>query len=278
VISAIGRFCSPIAALEQLGRHELSPLPRSEGGRRADARQSGRYGHGVTALADQVVGALQAAYGPHRDAARASGMAAYMRDQFPFLGLSAPEQRRVGRAALAGLAVPKEADVRSVAQQLWRLREREYQYAACDYIVAHVAVCGPTFLEPLERLITTKSWWDTVDVLCRHGAGVIVLADRTQRVVMDRWVESDNVWLARSAILHQERWKAETDAEVLFDYCLRRAKDTDFFIRKAIGWALRSYAHVDTASVLDFLDEHGDELAPLSRREALKRVDTGVKG
>jgi 3-methyladenine DNA glycosylase AlkD len=95
---------------------------------------------------------------------------------------------------------------------------------------------------------------------------------------MDRWVESDNVWLARSAILHQERWKAETDAEILLDYCLRRAKDTDFFIRKAIGWALRSYAHVDTASVLDFLDEHGDELAPLSRREALKRVDTGVKG
>ena len=237
----------------------------------------GRYGHGVTALADRVVRALQTAYTPHRDPARAPAMAAYMRDQFPFLGLAAPEQRRLARVALAGLPVPNEADVRSVAAQLWRLPEREYQYAGCDYVTAHVDCCGPTFLQPLERLITTKSWWDTVDVLCRHGAGAIVLADRTQRVVMDRWIESNDLWLARSAILHQERWKAETEADVLFDYCLRRAADTDFFIRKAIGWALRSYAHVDTIAVLDFLDEHGGELSPLSRREALKRVDTGVR-
>ncbi len=220
--------------------------------------------------------ALETAYTSHRDPVRAASMAAYMRDQFPYLGLAAREQRRLARTALANLPKPREADVRSVAQTLWRMPEREYQYAACDYVSAHIDVCGPGFLTTLERLITTKSWWDTVDVLCRHGAGAIVHADRAQRVVMDRWVESDDLWLARSALLHQERWKGDTDPDVLFSYCLRRAADTDFFIRKAIGWALRSYAHVDTSAVLAFLDEYGEQLSPLSRREALKRVDIGV--
>ena len=232
----------------------------------------------MTALSDRVVRALQGAFAPKRDRARAVSMSAYMRDQFEYIGLSAPEQRRLAREALSGFPTPTEADLSAAARTLWRLPEREYQYAACDYIAAHIRVCGPSFLETLQKLITTKSWWDTVDVLCRHGAGAIVHADLTQRVVMDAWIESDDLWLARSAILHQERWKADTDPEVLFSYCLRRASDTDFFIRKAIGWALRSYAHVDTLAVLAFLDEHGSALAPLSRREALKRVDIGVRG
>src|SRR5262245_38041700 len=105
-----------------------------------------RYGHEVTELADRVVRALQREYAAHRDPSRAPAMAAYMRDQFAYLGLSAPEQRRLARSALAGFAKPKEADVRSVAQQLWRLPEREYQYAACDYIAAHINVCRATFL------------------------------------------------------------------------------------------------------------------------------------
>jgi 3-methyladenine DNA glycosylase AlkD len=225
-----------------------------------------------TPLADEVVGRLVAAYAGGADAEWAGPMAAYMRNQFPFFGLPTPERRRLTRDALRGLPAPTEADAVDVARLCWRHDQRELHYAGGEYLCAHIAVCSPAVLAPLEDLIITKSWWDTVDLLCRHGSGEIVRRDRAERARMDRWVESDDIWLARSAILHQERWGDETDPDVLFSYCLQRARDTDFFLRKAIGWALRSYAHTDAAAVRRFLAAHDGELSGLSKREALKRV------
>ena len=90
---------------------------------------------------------------------------------------------------------------------------------------------------------------------------------------MDRWLVDDDIWLARTAILHQLDWKADTDADWLFAACIRRAGDTEFFIRKAIGWALRSYSYVDPVAVERFVTDHADELSGLSRREALKAIE-----
>jgi 3-methyladenine DNA glycosylase AlkD len=89
-------------------------------------------------------------------------------------------------------------------------------------------------------------------------------------LTMDDWIASDNIWLARTAIIHQERFKDRTDVERLFSYCLLRAADRDFFIRKAIGWALREYSKTDADAVRRFVADHGSELSPLSQREALK--------
>ena len=225
-----------------------------------------------TALADEVVGRLVAAYTAAADPAQAVPMAAYMRDQFAFLGLPTTERRRLTRAALTGLPKPAEADAVAVALACWEHDERELHYAGGEYLCANIAVCTPSAMDPLERLITTRSWWDTVDLLCRHGSGELVRRHRHLRDVMDRWIDSSDRWLARSAILHQERWGAETDPDVLFAYCRRRAGDQEFFLRKAIGWALRSYAHTDVVAVRAFLAEHGHELSGLSRREALKRI------
>jgi 3-methyladenine DNA glycosylase AlkD len=225
-----------------------------------------------TPLADEVVARLVAAFSAAADASRAGPMAAYMRDQFAFFGLPSPERRRLTRSALRGLPAPDERDAVAVALACWAAEERELQYAGAEYLCDHIDRCGPAVLGPLEELITTRSWWDSVDLLCRHGAGEIVRRFPTERVVMDRWIGSGDLWLARSAILHQERWGAATDRETLFAYCVRRAGDTEFFIRKAIGWALRSYAHVDAAAVRAFLAAHDAELSGLSKREALKRV------
>jgi len=225
-----------------------------------------------TALAAEIVGRLVAAYAAAADPERAAPMAAYMRNQFPFFGVPTQERRRLTREALRGLPKPAEADAVSVAFGCWEHDERELQYAGSEYLCAHLGVCSPAVMGPLEELITNRSWWDTVDLLCRHGSGEVVRRHREQRAVMDRWIGSDDIWLARSAILHQERWGAETDQDVLFDYCLRRAVDTEFFVRKAIGWALRSYAHTDVDAVRAFLLAHDDELSGLSKREALKRV------
>jgi 3-methyladenine DNA glycosylase AlkD len=229
-------------------------------------------GPGSTPLASEVVARLEAAFARAADPVRAVPMAAYMGDQFAFYGIATAERRRLTREALRDLPRPDEADAVAVAWRCWQRDRRELQYVGGEYLCRHIAVCGPGTLGPLELLITTKSWWDTVDVLCRAGAGALVRVDLRQRRVMDRWLDSPNIWLARSAILHQERWGADMDPEVLFAYCLRRAGDREFFIRKAIGWALRSYAHVDAGAVRRFLAEHDAELSGLSKREALKRV------
>jgi 3-methyladenine DNA glycosylase AlkD len=139
----------------------------------------------------------------------------------------------------------------------------------------HVKRASPGFVPTLERLVTTKSWWDTVDGLATHVAGPLVAAHPQLRGVMDRWVESENIWLARVAILHQERCRERTDPQVLLAYCLKRADEREFFIRKAIGWALRSYAKVAPEVVAQFLAEHGAALSGLSRREAERGVAMG---
>ena len=122
-------------------------------------------------------------------------------------------------------------------------------------------------------MITTKSWWDTVDELADHVVGAIVHAHPSQRAVMDRWLVDDDFWLARTAILHQLDWKDDTDADWLFAACVRRAGDKEFFIRKAIGWALRSYSYVDPVAVERFVTDHAGELSGLSRREGLKAIE-----
>ena len=200
-------------------------------------------------------------------------MTAYMMGHFPFLGLTTPQRRALARSAVAGLPAPDEADVAAVAAAAWALDAREYQYAAVDYAVRGVRCCSPAFLPVAERLITTKSWWDTVDLLAAKVVGPLVAATPTLRSELDRWLVSDDLWLARSAILHQLKWKGDTDADWLFAACLARAADTDFFLRKAIGWALREYSKTDEAAVRRFVADHHAELSGLSKREALKWLD-----
>ncbi len=131
----------------------------------------------------------------------------------------------------------------------------------------------PAFLPVAEHMIATKSWWDTVDLLAANVVGPLVAATPALRSEMDRWLVSDDLWLARSALLHQLKWKGDTDADWLFAACLTRAGDTEFFLRKAIGWALREYSKTDAAAVRRFVSDHDAELSGLSKREALKWLD-----
>ena len=223
----------------------------------------------------EIVQLLRRALEPARDPARAVPMAAYMKDRFPFLGIGASDRRRLQRAAWRDVGRPVEAVVVAVVDELWALPEREYQYAACDVLAAHVDRCSSAVLPDVERWIRTKSWWDTVDVLCRQGAGALVRRDSRLRSVMDRWLGDDDTWMVRSAILHQERWGADADEAWLFAACLRHGGDREFFVRKAIGWALRSYAHsspANASAVRRFIAAHGDALSGLTKREALRRV------
>jgi 3-methyladenine DNA glycosylase AlkD len=199
---------------------------------------------------------------------RAADASAYLRHQFPFLGISLPRLR----ALLREVPMPPADDAVAWGQACWALPEREYQYAGLAALRRVARRLPAGCLPDLRGLITTKSWWDTVDPLATQIVGTLLLQHPSLVAEMDRWIEDDDIWLVRTAILHQERWKAATDARRLFAYCERRAPDREFFIRKAIGWALRSYAATDPVAVQRFVLDHEAVLSGLSRREAIRGV------
>ncbi|MCX5138758.1 DNA alkylation repair protein [Streptomyces sp. NBC_00338] len=223
-------------------------------------------------LADTVLERLTVLYPTAADAVRARTAAAYMKDVAPFLGIPTPRRRALSRTVLEGIPRPDEADCTAIALRCWALPEREYHYFAVDYLRRHVARCSSGFVPVLRHLVSTVSWWDTVDLLAAHVAGPLVAAGPELRRTMDEWIEDDDLWIARTALLHQLRFKEATDSRRLFAYCLRRAGHPDFFIRKAIGWALREYAKTDPRAVRDFVDGARDRLSPLSVREATKHL------
>jgi 3-methyladenine DNA glycosylase AlkD len=228
-------------------------------------------------VADRVAGELAA----RADPAQAEPMAAYMRDQFPFLGVKAPAQARAWTAATAGLPrrLPEDVVV-AAALDLWGRPEREHQYLACRLVNRHAAAPrtaavppSRAFLDVIERLVVTRSWWDTVDALAIHATGDLVRRYPDLRPRMDAWLAGEDLWLVRSALLHMNRWGAARDADWLFAACLARADHPDFFVRKAIGWVLREHSKLDGPAVASFVAAHVGELSGLSRREALAWLD-----
>ena len=216
---------------------------------------------------DGRLAALRTAFEARRDPARAAGMAAYMKDQFPFLGIAAPDRRRAQREALGDWRTPAAEELAAFARACWAEDEREYQYAACDVLRRHAGRLGPGALDLCEHLITTRPWWDTVDALAAHVVGPCA-----ERPVIERWLVSGDLWLERTAILHQLGYGEGTDEEFLFRACLTHAASTEFFHRKAIGWALRQHARLRSDAVRRFVADHEHELSGLSKREALKHL------
>ncbi|MFJ3307796.1 DNA alkylation repair protein [Streptomyces sp. NPDC086549] len=225
-----------------------------------------------SALADTVLERLTAAYPAAADPGRAGAMRAYMKDVAPFLGVPTPVRRSLSRTVLAGTPRPAEADCTAIALRCWALPEREYHYFAVDYLRRHAGRCSSGFLPVVRHLVTTVPWWDTVDLLAAHVVGALVAADPEPAADMDRWIADDDLWVARTALLHQLRYKERTDADRLFAYCLLQSGHGDFFIRKAIGWCLREYAKTDPDAVRAFLTRERGRFAPLTVREALKNI------
>jgi 3-methyladenine DNA glycosylase AlkD len=218
------------------------------------------------------VAELRAALVAVADAEKAPAMTAYMKDRFPFLGVTTPERRVAAKAFVAAGRTATTAELLGIADELWALPEREYQYVACDVLHRWVAVLDAPSLLRIEPLIRTKSWWDTVDALAVNVVGPIVRAHRELAATMDRWIDDDDMWIARTAILHQLKYRNDTDTTRLFAYIDGRAADSEFFIRKACGWALREYARTNPEAVRNYVDTRRDRLSGLTIREATKHL------
>lgn len=226
---------------------------------------------GVNADVDAITTALSVRFRASADRERATGMAAYMRGRYPFLGIATPPRRALQRQAF-GRGAPTPEIALGVAAWCWELPEREYQYAAADLLRRVAGDLPATALGEVRGFVTTRSWWDTVDTLASGVVGPMVATHPILAADMDRWITDDDLWVARTAILHQLASGPATDTDRLFRYCRAQAGHPDFFIRKAIGWALRQYARTDAGAVRAFLSEHGDELSPLSVREGSKHL------
>ena len=198
---------------------------------------------------------------------KAIGAQSYMKDIAPFLGVQTPERRATVKKIAREMKIPSSDELASAARALWKLDEREFQYCATDLIAFHIGSADKKFLEShVEFLITHKSWWDSVDSL--GSAAVSPLTDKFGcEKLIEKWNKSENIWLIRSAIQHQRGRKFEADNKLILRYCQNHADSQEFFIVKAIGWALRDMAKISPREVRQFLKEHPD-LGRVAVREA----------
>ena len=201
----------------------------------------------------------------------ANDMQRYMKDIAPYFGIKTPARRQALKEIYRDAPIPTSEQLGKTARALWRMEEREYQYAACDMLSTYNSYLDKEFLvKHCEYLLTHKPWWDTVDSL---GGGVV--SPLTLRFnllpLMNKWNKSDDIWLVRAAIQHQRGRKSDTDIPLLLKYCHDHAADHTFWVAKAIGWALRDLAYFDRPSVTKFLKEH-PELDRVAVREALKHA------
>jgi 3-methyladenine DNA glycosylase AlkD len=214
---------------------------------------------------------LEALLRAHCSEVDAAAMSAYMRDQFPFLGIRNPQRVALTKQFWKEHGYPKGAEGVKVAEELWALPEREFHYTALQLLTQLRKDAEKEHIHLLEHMVVTNSWWDSVDPIADHLIGVHLqkYPDLIPTYV-EKWLSSDHMWLQRTAILFQLKYKQRTDVPLLFR-CIRRMADSEeFFIRKAIGWALREYSKTDAAAVQTFVAE--TELSPLSVREALKVI------
>jgi 3-methyladenine DNA glycosylase AlkD len=229
---------------------------------------------------DSLVRSIRTRLGEVADPTRAPQMQAYMKSSMPYLGIAGPVQKTICKDLLRAHPLQSFDDWKDVALELWRgARFREERYAA-------IAVTGASRYRSFntmaampmhEEMIVTGAWWDYVDTIAGHQVGDVLRAEpRRMKPLLRRWARDANLWKRRTAILSQLAFKQDTDLELLYACIEPNLGDPQFFIRKAIGWALRQYAWTDPREVRRYVRQQRTRLSPLSTREAMKNI--GVRG
>jgi 3-methyladenine DNA glycosylase AlkD len=230
-------------------------------------------GEKMPAQIDRLVRFVRKELRAAADPPQAVVMARYMKTTTPFLGVQQPARKPIYREMKRRFSPANRREYEAAVLALWGLPHREEKYAAIELARQHVDSITLDSLPLYERMIREGAWWDLVDDPAAHLVGRVLLAERRPaKRILDRWIDDPDLWIRRTAILAQLRHKDQADAACLFRYCLRRAHETEFFIRKAIGWALRQYSYTDPDAVKTFLLKNRERLSGLSYREGAKRL------
>lgn len=201
----------------------------------------------------------------------AKGMKAYMLNQFEFYGIKTPERDAIVNGFLKTNRLQHHKELENVIRCMWSFKEREWQYAAIDVFKSHHLLWKKTSIKLIQYCLSTLSWWDTVDGIGSDWLpNYFSLYPEQVLPITHQWNISKNKWLQRSSILFQRSLKKNTNTQLLSKYILQHQSSKEFFIQKAIGWALREYSKTNPDWVLAFIAEN--RIAPLSKREAIKRI------
>jgi 3-methyladenine DNA glycosylase AlkD len=209
------------------------------------------------------------------DPTRAAGMQAYMKSTMPYYGVRMPGVRAICKRAFAEHPPASCEEWRVGVLELWRkAKYREERYAAMELAAQkrYAEFRTPAMLPLFEEMIVTGAWWDHVDEAAHLVGQMLRAHPKEMRPVMRGWSTDKNLWKRRVSIICQISFKQDTDLELLYANIEPNLGDRDFFIRKAIGWALRAYAWTDPGEVARYVREHEPQLSGLSRREALKNI------
>ncbi|MBU1008604.1 MAG: DNA alkylation repair protein [Bacteroidetes bacterium] len=201
----------------------------------------------------------------------AAGASAYMKNKSVFFGIPSPKRRKLLSQFIVQHGLPDKTEVHGIVMSAWKQPEREFQYAAMETLYKIKKQLNGSHISLFSEMITTKSWWDTVDYISPNLLGeVIARFSELKAPTINEFMASNNIWLQRACLLFQLRYREKTDENLLFDLARTLSGEKEFFIRKAIGWALRQYAKTNPESVGMFVSS--TQLSGLSRREALKHI------
>jgi 3-methyladenine DNA glycosylase AlkD len=207
------------------------------------------------------------------DPARAPAMAAYMKTEQPFYGVPTPARAIMMRATRDRFVPLDDKSYARNVLALWNLPHREEQYCAIAYARQHPQFITVSALPLYERMIREGAWWDFVDEIAINLVGSVYGNSRAKtRPIIEKWIDDPDMWIRRTALISHMKHKKDTDVAQLFDHCIRRSHEREFFIRKAIGWALREYSKTDPRRVRAFLKTNRQRLSNLSFAEASKHL------
>ena len=208
----------------------------------------------------------------HKNVEHASGMKQYMKGQFEYLGVAASTRKDITAPFFRKANLPPIEEVPKIIQDIWDQPYREVLYTGVNLVTRFAKKCPESWINMYEWMITTHSWWDTVDLISSNLVGPYFKSYPDIRdFYIEKWLTSENIWLQRTSILYQLKYGAEVNIDVLEKTIIYCKTSNEFFLRKAIGWALRQYGKFNPEYVKNFIERNPD-LSNLSKREALKHL------
>lgn len=218
----------------------------------------------------EVIRQLTMVFEANIEEPRATKMSGYMKGNFEFFGIYAELRRSLVNGWYATNKTEIQTDLKAIVWSLWSLDQREYQYAAMDIMAKNIKQFGQEDIAFVKQLIVHVSWWDSVDWISSWLLGRCLSYDKKlQYDICENWIIDPNMWIRRSVIIHQLKYKDRTDQELLFALITATIGSKEFFINKASGWALRQYSKYNAAAVSEFIDNH-PQLSNLTKREGSK--------
>ena len=199
-------------------------------------------------------------------------MAAYLKNKFKLLGIKTPERKLIQKQIIDKHGYLALEEIEIVVKELWDLPFREFNCLAIDLIVKYKNQVPETTIDLYHYMLINNSWWDTVDLIATNSLGTLI--SRFPSLIeshLNKWSLDENIWLQRTAIIHQLKFKDKVNTALLTQYIERSMVTKEFFLNKAIGWSLRQHSRVDSQWAINFVNDHLG-LSNLSQKEALRLI------